>query len=301
MSESVSDDDAEEGGLRIVVSPIQLSAILQGKSISQAETLSGRFFSSALGTVEIISGAIQLISGVALIALPEPTTLTKVGGSLLAGHGVDDIYAGVAQAWTGENANTLTYEMAKRGCEALGCRPDVAGIAGVVADIAVPTSIAGYFKAVRLLTVRAGLIDLEVEETSGGHTMAKHVGKSDPYLLNRVQPKSYVKPNGKVKTKKGASGSASYKDLAEAEKFTSTTLRVNKKKIEQWVKFGTDETLELNYDNSGILPFVDYSVGRGVVRGSTTFLKTNKCIVVLERKTVNGKQFFVLTSYPNVK
>ncbi|AQS84606.1 hypothetical protein A0U92_07235 [Acetobacter aceti] len=292
--------DDDENGLKIVLSPIQLSAILQGKSISEPETIGGRFFNRAVGTLEIIAGAVQIVSGIALVALPDPTLLTKVAGSLLGGHGADDFYVGVAQAWTGETANTLSYGTVKAGCEALGCRPEVAGMAGVIADIAVPTSIAGYLKAVRIYRVRGGLIDLQEEEALESHAIARHVGKSDEYLLGRVQSYQKTKKSGKVITKQGVPGAGTYRNLKEAEIFTSAALRKNKSEINAWIKSGCQTDLKLTYDNKGINFFEDYSVGYGVKRGSAVFEKTTKVKITLKGTNVNGKKYLLITSFPDV-
>ena len=73
------------GDLEIVLSPIQLASILEKNTIGEAETTTNRLW----GGVKILGGAIELVGAAALLAVPEPTMVTKVGGVVLAAHGSD--------------------------------------------------------------------------------------------------------------------------------------------------------------------------------------------------------------------
>ena len=55
----MSDDN--DDGLTIVLSPVQLAAVMQGGTISQADTLNGRLMSRMFGALQMVGGAIELV------------------------------------------------------------------------------------------------------------------------------------------------------------------------------------------------------------------------------------------------
>lgn len=83
----------EQAGLEIVLSPLQLAAILENDSIDQGSCLSNRFW----GAASVVGGAIELVGAAGLLLAPEPTTLTKISGGVLGAHGLDTVSAGVMQ------------------------------------------------------------------------------------------------------------------------------------------------------------------------------------------------------------
>ena len=68
---------AEEDGLTLVLSPAQLAAVLQTGNLENHERLVNRLW----GGAQLLGSALQLVAGGALVLAPEPTMLTKVGGS----------------------------------------------------------------------------------------------------------------------------------------------------------------------------------------------------------------------------
>lgn len=59
------------------------------------------------------------------------------------------------------------------------------------------------------MTVREGVIGLVAEEAMGGHTIAKHVGKDERFLRNRLA------------TERGIKGAGTFGTLKDAQKFVS--------------------------------------------------------------------------------
>lgn len=291
--------NGEDAAWTVILSPVQLSALLLGKSIDEHETRSGRFWNRSFGAMDIISGALELVGAGALFIAPDPTLMTKVGAGFVGANGADDFYTGIKEFWSGKTTHSLKAHLATEAARLVGCRPDIADGAGVFADIAVPLSVARFFKAVRVVSITGETINLEEEEKLFSHAIEKHVGKSDDYLMGRISPRTVTKRSGKVVTKPGYEGAGTYSSLKEAQKFTSRVIRKNRKAIEAWASSPSTENLELHYDNEGIFSFVDYSVGRVVKRGETKILPTTKMKVVLIKRDLNGRKWFLLTSYPS--
>ena len=94
----------ESEGLEVVLTPLQLAAILDNDSIDQGSCLSNRFW----GAASVVGGAMELIGAAALFLAPEPTTVTKIAGGVLAVHGADTASAGLAQVVSCQTRTTLT-------------------------------------------------------------------------------------------------------------------------------------------------------------------------------------------------
>ena len=59
----------EEDGMVVVISPVQLAAVLSDKSVTEAETLSNRL----LGGLGVLLGAVEMAGALSLIHISEPT------------------------------------------------------------------------------------------------------------------------------------------------------------------------------------------------------------------------------------
>jgi hypothetical protein len=120
--------------------------------------------------------------------------------------------------------------------------------------------------------------DLEIDEQRGGHTLRKHVGRSDQELLERLE-------------RENISASSTWTDRASAEEAIGETLEHNAK-LERWRdRNGRKPNLVLDYRGSPTHP-----VGRCIARGSTTAVPAYDALVVL--KAYGGDDFYVLTAYP---
>ncbi|MGW2585853.1 RNase A-like domain-containing protein [Streptomyces virginiae] len=68
------------------------------------------------------------------------------------------------------------------------------------------------------------------EDLGGGHTLEKHVGKTDEQLLQRHRDQS--KPSGKLELM----SSSSFADFESAQKYTQYNIRHNTAEIQEWLK-----------------------------------------------------------------
>ncbi len=267
-----------EDGLQIVLTPVQLSALLRGEPIPPPETASNHLFTRLIGGAELIGGALELIGSAGLFLAPEPTMVTKAGGVVLGANGLDNAGTGLYQLWTGHPRKTLTQQGATAAARLLGADPGTANTVGIVVDIAVPLVVAGGLGAARALSIRSGLIDLAAEEAAGGHTIARHVAKSDAYLLNRLATESIP-------------AAGTFATLGDAERAVSDAIRANQVAITQWAASGAQRVLPLTYQ-------AGRDIGTVIVRGATAPRAAQVVRVVLRRTTVARKVYFVLTAYP---
>lgn len=186
MSEVVEADAAAEDAteaLSIVVTPVQLAAVLEEGDIVESDGTANRLF----GGLKLIGGALELVAGAALIVTPEPTTATKIGGSILCVHGIDTAGSGSRELFTGRASPTLTQQVATTTALFAGVHPSRAGDIGVAVDILVPVAVSAGLAAFRAVAVRRGTLRLLHDEMLGAHTMRRHLWRSDANLLERMR------------------------------------------------------------------------------------------------------------------
>ncbi|MFE8102748.1 RNase A-like domain-containing protein [Brenneria goodwinii] len=270
-----------ESVLPVVMSPVQLAAVLSDKSVTEAETLSNRL----LGGLGVALGAVELVGAGALCLVPEPTTLTKVGCVVVGTHSLDSINAAANQVITGRDTRTATYQSAVALAKQFGADDNTAWKVGLTVDIAVPTGFALAIGASRVIYVRAGSLKLAEHEAvgvvkAGGHTIAKHVGIPERELLARL-----------AKSPKLQSAS-SFNNIRVAEQAVSATLKANRIKIIYWANITkASDPLELTYATGNV-------IGYGFRQGSKIKESVTTVRVVLLKKSYNGNPYYVLTAYP---
>ena len=118
--------------------------------------------------------------------------------------------------------------------------------------------------------------DLQPDEESGGHTLARHVGKSDDDLRARLQREGDI------------SAASSYTDRASAERAVATALSKAKRQVTGWATGTSKQNLVLRVT----MPDV---IGRSLRRGESQVKPVKAAVVVLKK---SGGDWFVLTSYP---
>ena len=138
-----------------------------------------------------------MVGAGALWLAPDPTMLTKVGGTVLGAHGSDTVSTGFWQLWTGRPQRTLTDKAAESLALRLGASADTAGHIGIGVDIAVPLVVSLGFGAARIAAIRGERIRLIEHEAAagsrlGGHTLLKHVGQSEAALRARLASEKWV-------------------------------------------------------------------------------------------------------------
>jgi hypothetical protein len=254
---------------------VQLAAVLEGENIDPYEIATNRLW----GGVKLVGAALELAGATALILTPEPTALTKVGGWTLAVDGSDRFSTGLRQVWTGHPEKTVTEQAVARTARALGADEATAERAGEIADVAVPLFAATVAAAARIFAVRAGRIALSEQEALGGHTIARHIGKTEAELQARL----VAQPN--------IPAASSFKSLRVAEDVLTRATRVNAGQIRAWASTAGKPQLVLEHD-------AGRTIGYGVLRSTGKLQDMQKLLMVLRKTTVAGKLYFILTSYP---
>lgn len=217
--------DTIDDGLEIILMPIQLAALLLRESVHRPATLANRFW----GALGVIGGAVDLVASIPLWLAPEPSS--KVAAAAVDYIGADVAWTGMRQVWTGRRQVTLTAEVVERSLKSLGVDPEVANRIGNGTDIAVnmaalvapPLAIARSARALRVISVEEGVIDLEIEEGfPGAHTISKHVGKTEPELRTRLAQEPKL------------TASSSFRTLEDAEKGVSEVIKARAVEIQEW-------------------------------------------------------------------
>ncbi len=115
-------------------------------------------------------------------------------------------------------------------------------------------------------------------EIMGGHTIARHVGKTVAELIERIATYRHI-------TK-----ASTFTDMATAEEVIFETITRNKSDINKWLKKASSgDRLELIYN--GVV-----EIGKGIYMGADTRTSLKNAVVVV-KSSGNGK-YFILTSYP---
>ncbi|CAI0786638.1 Uncharacterised protein [Serratia entomophila] len=147
---------ATEEGLRVVLSPVQLAAVMSDRSVTEGETLSNRLF----GGLGLAGGVVELIGAGAMCYAPDPTFLTKIGCVVVGTHSLDSIKAASNQIVTGQPTTTDTYQSAVALAKTLGADDDTAYNVGLTVDVAVPLVFAAAIGAARVASVRMGRVSM---------------------------------------------------------------------------------------------------------------------------------------------
>jgi len=120
--------------------------------------------------------------------------------------------------------------------------------------------------------------DLTNDEARGGHTLQRHVGRTDAELRERLQSED-------------VSAASTYTDRAMAEMAVAAAIQENTDQINRWLQRpGGHSNLVLDYDSSS-------PIGRSMRRGETQSFPCSHAVAVL--KFVSASDYYVLTSYPD--
>jgi hypothetical protein len=128
------------------------------------------------------------------------------------------------------------------------------------------------------------LYDLQHDESLGGHTLARHIGRTDQELAERLRREPNI------------SAASTYTDVTAARRTVALAVQQSRGRIESWAsRRGSRPNLVLNYTQRDGPP-----VGRSLFRGERTSRPCDRALVVLrwlEREQV----WIVLTSYPETR
>jgi Bacterial CdiA-CT RNAse A domain len=122
--------------------------------------------------------------------------------------------------------------------------------------------------------------DLTRDEELGGHTLERHIGRSDAELAERLRRERNI------------SAASTWIDRQTAEITIAQALRAERGRIESWMRRGMPRAnLALHYDAGHV-------IGRSLRRGNTQPVDCTRAVFVLRATGPNS--FYVLTAYPEV-
>jgi hypothetical protein len=126
--------------------------------------------------------------------------------------------------------------------------------------------------------------DLSQDEARGGHTLARHVARSDEELRARLTREP------------GIAAASSYTDRRIAEQVVGTTLEGAQDRIDAWSRrSGRRPNLALDYHGQRSAP-----IGKSIRRGEPAPRQCADAVVVLRWDERRG-DYYVLTSYPECR
>jgi hypothetical protein len=124
--------------------------------------------------------------------------------------------------------------------------------------------------------------DLAIDEARGGHTLERHVGRTDEQLRERLQREPNI------------SAASSYTDRQMAERAVGTAIKNGQDKIQRWMARGTrSPNLVIDYTEP------NDALGREMYRRAMGSVPCDHSIVVL--KANGDNDYYVLTSYPECR
>jgi hypothetical protein len=123
--------------------------------------------------------------------------------------------------------------------------------------------------------------DLERDEHRGGHTLARHVARTDEQLQERLRRERNI------------SAASTWTDFRTAEETVATALHTEHGQIERWMGRGERRpNLALHYD-------AGHPIGRSLRRDSSEVVMCTAAVIVLRADGPDG--YYVLTTYPEAR
>jgi hypothetical protein len=123
--------------------------------------------------------------------------------------------------------------------------------------------------------------DLGRDEQRGGHTVARHVGRTDEELRERLARERNI------------SAASTWTDLETAETVVGHALAAERSRVESWMRRGFPRAnLALHY-NAGRV------IGRSLRRSDAQAVECSSAVIVL--RADGPESFYVLTTYPEAQ
>ena len=123
--------------------------------------------------------------------------------------------------------------------------------------------------------------DLERDEERGGHTLERHVARTDEELRERLQRERNI------------SAASTWTDRETAEETIAEALRAERGRIESWMRRGYPRAnLALHFE-------AGREIGRSLRQGETQTVRCRDAAIVLRADGPDG--YHVLTAYPEVR
>jgi CDI toxin RNase A-like protein len=121
--------------------------------------------------------------------------------------------------------------------------------------------------------------DLSADEALGGHTLQRHVGKSDADLISRLEREPQI------------SSASTFTDRETAESVVGAALRADNQAFASWRgRTGKRPNFVLRYHAGRV-------IGRSMPRGRLQSVPCERALIVL-RWDDQRQRYYVLTSYP---
>jgi hypothetical protein len=125
--------------------------------------------------------------------------------------------------------------------------------------------------------------DLSQDESAGGHTLRKHVGRTDDQLRERLHHERNI------------SAASTWTDRETAERAVGIALEQNRSKIDRWLgRDGGHPNLVIDYDGDPSHP-----IGRSLRRDADQPAPCSHATVVLRWSPPDS--YYVLTCYPECR
>jgi hypothetical protein len=123
--------------------------------------------------------------------------------------------------------------------------------------------------------------DLGRDEQRGGHTLARHVARTDDELRERLERERNI------------SAASTWTDRATAEAVVGQGLAAERGRVKSWMRRGFPRAnLALHY-NAG------RTIGRSLRRGDARTVDCSSAVIVL--RADGPESFYVLTTYPEAR
>jgi hypothetical protein len=123
--------------------------------------------------------------------------------------------------------------------------------------------------------------DLERDESRGGHTLARHVARTDEQLQERLRKERNI------------SAASTWTNQQTAEVTVGAALRAERGRIESWMRRGERRpNLALHFE-------AGQPIGRSLRRGASEPVNCTSAVIVL--RAAGSDSFYVLTTYPEVR
>lgn len=123
--------------------------------------------------------------------------------------------------------------------------------------------------------------DLGKDEERGGHTLARHVARTEEELRERLRREGDI------------SAASTWTDRETAEETIAEALRAERGRIESWVRRGYPRAnLALHYETG-------HDIGRSLRQGETEAVRCRGAMIVLHAD--GPDTFYVLTAYPEAR
>jgi toxin YxiD len=123
--------------------------------------------------------------------------------------------------------------------------------------------------------------DLERDEKRGGHTLARHVGRTDDELRERLERERNI------------SAASTWTDRETAETVVGQALAAERGRVESWMRRGFPRAnLALHYNARRV-------IGRSLRRGDVQTVDCSSAVIVL--RADGPESFYVLTAYPEAR